>query len=45
MYPDEQHIFSKKTQLHMYKEIDQFFNGSFGPVVDDWDDGSVFFIQ
>ncbi|KAI7815343.1 DPP10, partial [Rhyzopertha dominica] len=42
VYPDENHSFSKKTLLHMYKEIDQFFNDSFGPVIDDWDDGSVF---
>ncbi|XP_063919511.1 inactive dipeptidyl peptidase 10 isoform X1 [Zophobas morio] len=45
VYPDERHHFSKKALLHMYKEIDQFFNDSFGPVVDDWNDDSSFFIQ
>lgn len=31
----------------MYKEIDQFFNDSFGPVIDDWAEESTssFFIR
>ncbi|KAK4884834.1 hypothetical protein RN001_001105 [Aquatica leii] len=45
VYPDETHEFSKKSQSHLYKEIDQFFNDSFGPSLDDWDDGTGFFIQ
>ncbi|XP_049817276.1 inactive dipeptidyl peptidase 10 [Aethina tumida] len=45
-YPDEKHEFRAKALLHMYKEIDQFFNDSFGPVIDEWtvDDSSSFFI-
>ncbi|XP_018579653.1 inactive dipeptidyl peptidase 10 [Anoplophora glabripennis] len=43
-YPDEDHDFSTKALLHMYKEIDQFFNDSFGPVIDEWNDDSSFFI-
>ncbi|XP_044263451.1 inactive dipeptidyl peptidase 10 isoform X3 [Tribolium madens] len=45
VYPDEGHEFSKKSLIHMYKEIDQFFNDSFGPIIDDWNDDSSFFIQ
>ncbi|CAH1998982.1 unnamed protein product [Acanthoscelides obtectus] len=45
-YPDEDHNFQKKALLHMYKEIDSFFNDSFGPIYDDWDsdDETSFFI-
>ncbi|XP_056635273.1 inactive dipeptidyl peptidase 10 isoform X1 [Diorhabda sublineata] len=43
-YPDEGHNFSKKALLHMYKEIDSFFNDSFGPVYEEWNDESSFFI-
>ncbi|XP_015837624.1 inactive dipeptidyl peptidase 10 isoform X3 [Tribolium castaneum] len=45
VYPDEGHEFSRKSLIHMYKEIDQFFNDSFGPIIDDWNDDSSFFIQ
>uniref|UniRef100_A0A6P7GH46 Venom dipeptidyl peptidase 4 n=1 Tax=Diabrotica virgifera virgifera TaxID=50390 RepID=A0A6P7GH46_DIAVI len=43
-YPDEGHNFSKKALLHMYKEIDLFFNDSFGPVYEEWSDETSFFI-
>nr|CAH7713772.1 unnamed protein product [Callosobruchus chinensis] len=45
-YPDEDHNFQKKALMHMYKEIDSFFNDSFGPIYDDWDsdDETSFFI-
>ncbi|KAG5871089.1 hypothetical protein JTB14_007618 [Gonioctena quinquepunctata] len=43
-YPDEEHDFSPKALLHMYKEIEQFFNDSFGPVYSDWSDEPSFFI-
>lgn len=45
MYPDEGHNFSKKSLMHLYKQIDQFFNDSFGPGFEEWDDGGSFFIQ
>ncbi|KAJ8954777.1 hypothetical protein NQ318_014887 [Aromia moschata] len=44
VYPDEEHDFGRKALLHMYKEIDQYFNDSFGPVVDEWSEDSSFFI-
>ncbi|XP_044744473.1 inactive dipeptidyl peptidase 10 isoform X3 [Coccinella septempunctata] len=45
-YPDETHEFTKLTTIHMYKEIDQFLNDSFGPVLDEWSDTETsFFIQ
>ncbi|XP_066258567.1 inactive dipeptidyl peptidase 10 isoform X2 [Euwallacea similis] len=43
-YPDESYSFSQKALLHMYKEIDLFFNESFGPVIDQWVDDTGFFI-
>ncbi|XP_076260246.1 inactive dipeptidyl peptidase 10 isoform X2 [Rhynchophorus ferrugineus] len=43
-YPDESYQFSQKSLLHMFKEIDLFFNDSFGPVIDEWIDDSGFFI-
>ncbi|KAL1502246.1 hypothetical protein ABEB36_007417 [Hypothenemus hampei] len=43
-YPDESYNFNKKALLHMYKEIDLFFNESFGPVIDQWIDDTGFFI-
>ncbi|CAH1163711.1 unnamed protein product [Phaedon cochleariae] len=43
-YPDEDHDFQKNALLHMYKEIDKFFNESFGPVIDDWTEETSFFI-
>ncbi|XP_071053526.1 inactive dipeptidyl peptidase 10 isoform X2 [Onthophagus taurus] len=45
VYPDESHTFSKKGLMHMYKEIDQFFNESFGPSLDDWEENTGFFMQ
>ncbi|CAH1184994.1 unnamed protein product [Phyllotreta striolata] len=44
-YPDEGHNFSSKALLHMYKEIDLFFNDSFGPTYNhDWSEETSFFI-
>lgn len=43
-YPDEGHNFRNKALLHMYKEIDLFFNDSFGPSYQDWSDETSFFI-
>ncbi|XP_074026829.1 inactive dipeptidyl peptidase 10 isoform X3 [Leptinotarsa decemlineata] len=43
-YPDEEHDFGNRALLHMYKEIELFFNDSFGPVVSEWSDESTFFI-
>lgn len=43
-YPDETHNFNKRTTIHMYKEIDQFFNDTFGPVLNEWSDETTFFI-
>lgn len=45
VYPDENHVFSKKSLIHLYKQIDLFFNDSFGPAVEDWQDETDFFIQ
>ncbi|KAK9732357.1 Prolyl oligopeptidase family [Popillia japonica] len=45
VYPDESYRFSKRSLLHLYKELDQFFNDSFGPTYDDWEEGTGFFIQ
>ncbi|KAJ8971847.1 hypothetical protein NQ317_005834, partial [Molorchus minor] len=44
VYPDEDHNFGKKALLHMYKELDQYFNESFGPIIDEWTEDSSFFI-
>uniref|UniRef100_A0AAR5P3N3 Venom dipeptidyl peptidase 4 n=1 Tax=Dendroctonus ponderosae TaxID=77166 RepID=A0AAR5P3N3_DENPD len=43
-YPDESYHFNQKALLHMYKEIDLFFNDSFGPVIDQWVEDTGFFI-
>ncbi|XP_060515973.1 inactive dipeptidyl peptidase 10 isoform X2 [Cylas formicarius] len=43
-YPDESYDFGRKALLHMHKEIDLFFNESFGPIIDEWIDDSGFFI-
>ncbi|XP_030754520.1 inactive dipeptidyl peptidase 10 [Sitophilus oryzae] len=43
-YPDESYEFSQKARLHMFKQIDLFFNDSFGPVIDEWIDDTGFFI-
>ncbi|GJQ82661.1 hypothetical protein Trydic_g19678 [Trypoxylus dichotomus] len=45
VYPDEAYRFGKRSLLHLYKELDQFFNDSFGPSYDDWEEGTGFFIQ
>lgn len=45
IYPDEGHTF-EKSEVHMYHEIDEFFDDSFGPVsFDDWETDGGFFIQ
>ncbi|XP_050308297.1 inactive dipeptidyl peptidase 10 isoform X3 [Anthonomus grandis grandis] len=43
-YPDESYDFKQKAKLHMFKQIDLFFNDSFGPVIEDWIEDTAFFI-